>query len=234
VTGDASEAGLVALDRDLWVVRRPLPLWIGDVGARMTVVRLAGGGLWLHSPVAIDDALARELDALGAVRWIVAPNKVHFLFAAACAARHPAAALCGAPGLPEKRRELRFDHVLDKPGDAPWGREIPWLLFEGAPRINELVFLHPTSHTLVLTDLAFHLPAGARDGARLFHRLVGATGRFGPHRLVRSLIRDRERARASLRAMLAWDFDRVVVSHGEVLESGGRAALERAFAFLGT
>jgi hypothetical protein len=61
---------------------------------------------------------------------------------------------------------------------------------------------------------------------------VGATGRFGPHRIVRAFVRDRAAARRSLERILAWDFDRVIVSHGDVLETGGRAALERGFAWL--
>jgi hypothetical protein len=74
-----------------------------------------------------------------------------------------------------------------------------------------------------------------RDGpnrARLFHWLVGATGRFGPHRLIRLGIRDGKAARRSLDRILAWDFERVVMSHGEVVEAGGRRLLEQAFAYL--
>ena len=48
-------ATLEPLAPDLWVARRPLPLVVGDVGARMTVVRLRDGGLVLHSPVRADD-----------------------------------------------------------------------------------------------------------------------------------------------------------------------------------
>ena len=57
-------------------------------------------------------------------------------------------------------------------------------------------------------------------------------GRFGPHRIVRFAIRDRAAARRSLERILAWDFERVVVSHGEVLETGGKRAVEEGFAFL--
>ena len=84
----------------------------------------------------------------------------------------------------------------------------------------------------MLTDLVFNVERGPKNRARLFHWLVGATGRFGPHRIIRLGIRDKAAARRSLDALLAWDFDRVVMSHGEVLESGGRARLEQAFAFL--
>jgi hypothetical protein len=68
--------------------------------------------------------------------------------------------------------------------------------------------------------------------ARFFHWVVGATGRFGPHRLIRTAFRDKAAVRESIDRMLGWDFDRVVMSHGRVLETGGRAAIEAAFAYL--
>jgi Domain of unknown function (DUF4336) len=218
----------------LWAASRPLEVLVGDIGARMTVVRLAGGDLWLHSPVALDAATRAALDRIGSVRWVVGPSKVHHLFLGDYAAAYPAAELCAAPGLPEKRSDLRFHHVLDGSWKAPWQGELPHLLFEGAPLMNEVVFFHPATRTLLLTDLAFHVQPGVRGRARFFHWLVGAApGRFGPHRVIRAGVRDRAAARRSLEQILAWDFDRVVVSHGAVLESGGRARLREAFAFLG-
>jgi hypothetical protein len=217
----------------VWVATRSLPLVVGDVGTRMTVVRLASGELMLHSPVRIDPATRDAVDRVGRVRWIVGPSKVHHLFLGDWTAAHPDAELCGAPGLPEKRRDLRFAHVMDGAWQAPWGGELLHHPFAGAPFMNEVVFFHPASRTLLLTDLAFNVERGAPNRARVFHWLVGAVGRFGPHRIIRFGIRDRAAARRSLATILAWDFDRVIVTHGSVLESGGRAALERGFAFLG-
>jgi hypothetical protein len=227
-----SSEALTQLAPDLWVATRPLPLWVGDIGARMTVVRLADGRLLLHSPVALDAGTRGALDALGPVGWIVGPSKVHHLFLGAWTAAYPAAVLCGTPGLPEKRSDLRFGCVLGEGTPPPWGDGLECFLFEGAPGMNELVFFHPSSRTLVLTDLAFNLPPGAPNRARVFHALVGAAGRFGPHRIVRLAIRDRQAAARSVERLLAWDFDRVVVSHGEVLERGGKAGVARAFAYL--
>jgi hypothetical protein len=222
---------LQALAPELWVATRPLRIVVGDVGCRMTVIRLPDGGLFLHSPVPLDAALRAALERLGPVRWVVGPSKVHHLYLGDYARVYPEAQLCAAPGLPEKRRDLRFHRVLDDAQPPPWGPEIRMRLFRGAPLMNELVFLHVPTRTLVLTDLAFHV---GRDGggARLFHRLVGATGRFGPHRIIRWGIRDRNAARASLDAILAWDFERVVVSHGDVLEHEGRARLGAAFEWI--
>jgi hypothetical protein len=226
-------AALARLDDDLWVAARPLKLIVGDVGCRMTVIRLPDGGLFLHSPVALDDATRAALDQLGPVRWIVGPNKVHHFFLADYVRAYPEARLVGAPGLPEKRRDLRFEHVLHQDTPLPFDAVLRRRHVEGAPLMDEVVFFHPPSRTLVLTDLAFNLPPGARNEARLFHWLVGATGRFGPHRIVRFGIRDRAAARRALADVLEWDFDRVVVAHGEVLTAGGKDALRQGFAFLG-
>lgn len=224
---------LTKLDEDLWVARRPLKLIVGDVGARMTVIRLPDGALLVHSPVALDADTRTALDALGPVRWVLGPCMVHHFHLAGFAAAYPSAALLAAPGLPRKRRDLTFTHVLTDDLELSFGGAIAHHVFAGAPILNEVVLLHRPSRTLVLTDLAFNLPPGARNEARLFHRIVGATGRFGPHRLVRLGIRDRAAAARSLEHVLGWDFDRVIVSHGEVLETGGRSALRDAFAFLG-
>ena len=68
---------------------------------------------------------------------------------------------------------------------------------------------------------------------RIVNWLTSAVGHFGPHRRVRRrAITDRVAARESVRRILEWDFDRVIMSHGEVLESGGRERVRIAFSFL--
>ena len=223
---------LESLAADLWVARRPLRLAVGDVGARMTVLRLPGRSLLLHSPVQLDASLSQALREVGAVKWLLGPSKVHHLFLGDYLKAFPDAALCGAPGLAEKRRDLAFQHVLAPPLPPGWPEGVKLQLVEGAPLMNEVALLHAPSRTLVLTDLVFNVQPGAPNGARLFHWLVGATGHFGPHRLIRFGIRDRAAARRSLDRILAWDFDRVVMSHGEVVSTGGHRLVEQAFAFL--
>lgn len=224
---------LTKLDEDLWVARRPLKLIVGDIGARMTVIRLPDGALLVHSPVPLDADTRIALDALGPVRWVLGPCVQHHFSLPDFAAAYPDVRLLAAPGLAEKRRDLKFAHVLTDDVELPLGGAVEHHVFQGAAILNEVVLLHRPTRTLVLTDLAFNLPPGARNEARLFHRLVGATGRFGPHRVVRLGIRDRAAAARSLEHVLGWDFDRVIVSHGEVLESDGKAAMRAAFAFLG-
>jgi hypothetical protein len=216
------------------VADRPLKLVVGNIGTRMTVIRLADGGLFLHSPVRLDAETRQALNDLGPIRAVVAPSKVHHFFVGDYIAAYPAVRIFGAPGLAEKRRDLSFHSILSDDAPAEWCGEIEQHVFRGAALMNEVVFFHPATRTLLLTDLAFNVPAHPPDGARarLFYWLVGAAGRFGPHRVVRLGIRDRGAARASVDKILRWDFNRIIVTHGDVLETDGQARFAAAFAFL--
>jgi hypothetical protein len=89
-----------------------------------------------------------------------------------------------------------------------------------------VVFLHRASRTLVCLDLCFNVRRSSSLFTRAFMRANGAYGRFGPSRLFRyTMLSDARAMRESVDRILAWDFDRVTVAHGDVLESGGREAL---------
>jgi len=220
------------LGADIWVVERPQTFYGLPVGTRMTVIRLSGGRLLLHSPVALDAALRAELDAVGRVCYAVAPNRVHHLYAGEVARIYPEARLWVAPGLERKRPDLVFEAVLGDAPPAEWREEVGQVFFRGRPYENEVAFFHRASRTLLLCDLAFHFGPRAAAPTRWLMKLLRSYGRFGPSRLDPWLIRDRVAARASLERILAWDFDRVVVAHGEVLESGGREALRAGYSWL--
>lgn len=214
------------------MAERPLRLagWL-DLGTRMTVVRLPCGGTFLHSPVAADATTRAAVDAVGPVRVIVAPNKVHHFFAGEWKRAYPAAKLIGAPGLPEKRRDLAFDDVLLDVPDPLWADVIDQVFVPGMPGMNETVFLHRPSRTLILTDLAMNVIDPQPLGLRFWCWLTGMRD-FGPNRVVKLFTRDRAQVRAAIDRILALDFDRISVTHGDVLEHGGREALRKAFAWL--
>lgn len=223
------------LAANLWIVDRPfkLPIVRAEVGTRMTIIRLADSTLFLHSPVKLDKDLRKALDALGPVSAIVSPNKTHHLFVREYIDTYRQARVYSPPGLSQKRKDLAFDAVLSDEAPPEWRGQLEQHLFCGAPALNEVVFFHPASRTVIFTDLIFNLPAESCADAPLFFWLLGAPGHFGPHRLVRMhAIRDRAAARRSIRTILRWDFDRVIVAHGDVLENGGQARIAAAFNFL--
>lgn len=220
------------LAEDLWVVERPLRFFGLAIGTRMTVVRLRDGSLWLHSPVALDDELKDALLRLGPPRHAVAPNRFHHLFVGEYRRVFPQLRLHAAPGLPAKRHDLSFDAVLSDAPPPEWAEQLDQALVEGLPALNEVVFCHRASRTLIACDLAFNLGPEAPLVTRAAFTLIGGYGRLRPSLLERLLVRDRTRARASLARILDWSFDRVVVAHGSVLESGGHAALRAGYRWL--
>jgi hypothetical protein len=217
---------------NLWVAERPQRFYGLPVGARMTVIRLADGRLLLHSPVALDPELRSELDAIGRVCFVVAPNRVHHLHAGEVAQVYPGARLWVAPGLERKRPDLVFEAVLDDEAPAEWREEVGQVFFRGRPYENEVVFLHRASRTLILCDLAFNFGPSAAAPTRLLMKLLRSYGRLGPSTLDPLLIRDRRAARESLARILAWDFDRIVVAHGDVLGGGGHEILRQGYSWL--
>ncbi len=223
---------LKELAKDIWIAERSQRFFGLEVGTRMTVIRLADGSLLLHSPVALDRGLRSELDSIGRVRFAVAPNRVHHLYAGKVAEVYPEARLWVAPGLESKRPDLEFVAILGDEALAEWQGEVDQTFFRGRPYENEVVFLHRSSRTLIMCDLAFNFGPGTATATRLLMKLIRSYGRFGPSKLDPLLIRDRAAARQSLERILAWDFDRVVVAHGEVLESGGQGALREGYSWL--
>ena len=220
------------LSPDLWVAERALRFFGIEIGTRMTVARLADGSLFVHSPSALDSETRHDLDALGAVRFVVAPNRFHHLFVGDYFGAYPEARIYAAPGLAEKRRDLAFHGVLGDDAEPAWADQIDQLVFRAMALFNEVVFCHRRSRTLILTDLAFNVQEAPSLVARFLFRLTGAYRRFGADRIGKCLIRDRQAGRAALDRILAWDFDRVIVAHGDVLKTGGHETLRTSFAWL--
>src|SRR5918993_3242039 len=87
-------------------------VWIVDSGphrmlglpmpVRMTVIRLGGGDLWLHSPTRFDEGLRREMEAVGRIRHLVAPSIAHWSFLQEWQRNCPDAVTWAAPGLRER------------------------------------------------------------------------------------------------------------------------------------
>ncbi len=218
---------------DLWILDHPQRLPGGlRMSTRMTIVRLPGGDLWLHSAVPLSDADAAAIDALGPVRHIVAPNLLHHLYLAPARARWPAARVWAPPGLRDKRPDLAIDAHLT--GDAPtaWAGAIAALPIDGAPPIAETVFVHRPSATLIVGDLVFAIRRAEGLRTRLAFWLMGVLGGVRQSRAWRLLTRDRPAAAAAAERVLAEPFDRLVPCHGDVIAAGAHAEVERALTWM--
>lgn len=216
----------------LWSQKRPLRFFGLEFGTRMTVIRLADGSLFLHSPTRLDDDTRSALDELGSVRHVVSPNKLHHLFIADYAAAYPEARLYAPPGLKKRRPLLRFHGELDDYAPAAWAGEIEQIVFRGHPWMQEVLFFHPASRSLLVADLLMYFHEEAAPMTRLLARTFGMYAKPSLPVDFRWTITDRQAARRSVARILDWNFDRIVLSHGRVIDRNGKRAMRQAFAWL--
>jgi hypothetical protein len=220
--------------KDIWGIEEDLKLPGGLLlPTRSTVLRLEDGRLILHSPLAIDDSRKREIDALGEVAFLVAPSCIHWMFLRRAAEHYPKARVLGAPGLEKKvRGGLRIEPLPESGRIADVGDQLRVERIQGVPYMTEHVFLHEASRSLVVTDLMFNVHATRSFGMQLFLRLMGAWKKTAQSRAWRFLMRDRAAAARSAMAVLSWDFERVVVGHGDVVEENARTRAQDALTWM--
>lgn len=216
------------LHDNLYVVEQGFALYGAELGIRMTVVRLPNGELWLHSPVRYGANLAAQLAELGPVKHIVSPSKMHRLFVLEWIAAFPGIAHYVAPGMTLRAPGAALPTALAKQPPREWGGALDLAEIQGIPDLNEVEFYHPASRSLILTDLCFNIREG-NFWTRLFFKLNGdAFGRLALTRVFRRFIKDPVVFRASLQRLGRWDFDRLIVSHGEIIEHDGKLHLAEA------
>jgi hypothetical protein len=217
---------------DVWVVDGPAIRFHGmPFTTRMTVVRLEGG-LWIHSPIEPDPALAAAIDVLGPVRYLIAPNSLHYWWIPDWKTAYPAAEVWAVPGAKDRaKRALPVDRTLSR--DIPrWADAIDHTIVEGR-LFTEAVFCHRATGTAMLADLIENFePARLRSRTmRAMVKLAGCADPDGkaPIDMRWSFAGKHAKLREAVDYMVAWDPTRVVLAHGRWYDHDGRAELERAF-----
>jgi Domain of unknown function (DUF4336) len=214
----------------VWYAQQPLKFGPISITTRMTVVRLRDGSLWVHSPISPSPDLIEELQKLGTVRYVLAPNKSHHLFFLAFLSAHPGAQGFIAAGLETKRPDLsRFPRISR---EVPWISELQGFFIEGLPILNETVWFHIDSGTLVVTDLLFCISETNQGIAALVSKLLGIHGTLGMSRTMRLAIKDKQALARSVLPLLALPVQRVIVAHDQIINDQPRAKLAQAFAWL--
>lgn len=220
------------IDESLWVLDKPFRIMGAELGGRMTVVRLAGGALLVVSPVRTTPEERTALDRIGPIRHIVAPNQMHYLYVAELGSLYPEARIYVAPGLPDKAKDLRYDEVLGDTTPPALAADVQTTVIGGMPSLNEVAILAKASRTLILTDLLFNITHSDHPWTRLFFKLNRGYGKLAATRILRSVMKDKAMVRAGVDRLLQWDFDRLVVTHGEIVERDAKPQVREAFSFL--
>jgi hypothetical protein len=127
---------------------------------------------------------------------------------------------------------LFFEGLLGGEQPTLWAENFEQIVFHGNAFVTEVEFLHRPSHTLIMTDFIQNYRAGPDDPVGNFIKRLGGVLGCGVPLDIRLSFVYRAAARRSLARLLSWDFDRLVIAHGECLDRDAKAALARAFRWL--
>ena len=223
---------------NVWVVDSgPIKAMGLELPIRMTVIRLASGGMWLHSPTRFDEKLRAEIEAIGPLQHLVAPNIAHWTFLKEWQAHCGGVTTSAAPELRKraqvKAAGVRLDRDLTETPPPDWAEEIDQAIVPGALGFREVAFFHRPSRTLLLTDIIQNLEGEKLPFAtRVFATVTGARGGTTPFYVRLALRGRRKEAAEAVRRMIAWAPERVIFTHGRFFERDGTRALTRAMAWL--
>jgi len=180
---------------------------------RMAIAQLSEGGLWVWSPIELSPGLDRAVGALGPVRHIVSPNKIHHL---------------------KRRPDLHFNTDLGDEADSAWAADIDQTIFRGSFAMEEVAFFHRPSRSAIFGDLVQrHDPAKMKGFTRLLMRLDGLVGEHGstPREWRASFLR-RSSARLARARVLVWEPEKLVIAHGACAREDATRILARALAWM--
>ena len=221
---------MTPLAENLWLFPYPLRLLGADLRRNVTVMRLASGDLVIHStgPFTPEDVAA--INALGRPRWLLDTMLRHETFAKNGKQAFPEATYLAPEGF-SKGAGFPTQPLINQPD---WSGEIEVLRLDGVPSMEEHVVLHQPTRTLIVADLIFNFGAEASAWTHLLMcAAVGTKHGPGMARSIRWTAKDRAALRASLTRMMAWDFDRLIVGHGDLIATGAKAQVAAALARAG-
>ncbi|MCZ4291147.1 DUF4336 domain-containing protein [Hoeflea alexandrii] len=231
---------LKQLANDIWIADGDIVDFYGfPYPTRCVVVRLADGGLWVWSPIALTSGLRAEIEQLGQPAHLVSPNKIHHLYLQDWHAAYPEARLWGPQSTISKRTDLAFEAPLEDNPPEVWRQDIDQAWFRGSGFLDENVFFHRASQTAIIADMSEnftedflrrHWSGWKRCIARVWGIVEGKG--YAPLEVRWSFL-SRGPLRAARDKVLGWNPKRVVMAHGRIQQSGGRSYLAKAFEWIG-
>ncbi|HFD12119.1 MAG TPA: DUF4336 domain-containing protein [Crenotrichaceae bacterium] len=227
---------LKKFDDNIWICDGKTVNFYGfPYSTRMTVIQLSQGDLWVHSPVELNEQLKKELDKLGKVVFLISPNKIHHLFLSEWVSAYSDANCYASPGLASKRQDIHFTKELTLQPEKEWVNEIEQTIFLGSPAMEEVVFFHISSKTLILADLIENFnPTAFNCWQKKIARVVGILSPNGktPVDWRISFFLGKKKAQKALDIMLGWKPENIIISHGECILGNAPEFLEKSFGWV--
>lgn len=217
----------------IWIKEYPVRYAGTHFSSRMTITRLSNGKLFLHSPCEIDKATKAAIESLGHVEFIVAPGSYHYLHVASAQKAFPEAETFICPGIERKQPHLEFNGLLADRPDERWQDDFDQVLVRGNRFIWEVAFFHKATRTLMLVDMIENFTDETQDVnwfLKLWFKLVFRMwNNPKPAPEYQLGWNDKEAASNSLRKILNWNFEKIIISHGDLIEENAKEVALKAW-----
>jgi hypothetical protein len=215
----------------IWLSERHL--WFGGVRlrSRMTVVRLADGRLWVHSASEPTPGLCAALDRLGEVSWVVVPNRYHHIHAGAMKARYPDAQVIGPASAKVRNDSVALDVAIEDERLRALVPELSPVALRGVPFLDETLFFHAKTRTLIAADLMMCGCPADHWTWRWASHVCGQYLRYKAPPDVRWHTRAGPIVRQSLEEIAKLPLERILVAHSDPVEDRPGEQLEEAWRF---
>ncbi|MGL1921163.1 MAG: DUF4336 domain-containing protein [Hyphomicrobiales bacterium] len=205
------------IDKDLWVKESHF-MALGCKGStRMTILKTSQG-LLIHSPVTLTNEDIEQINALGKVAHIVAPNLFHHIHFAKCATIFPDAKCWAAKGLGEKLENAPVHSQLAASQPIFDNDELVQIDILGH-KLNETVFYHTASSTLITADFLYNYQSEQNTAEKLFFRALNCYGKPAVPFYHAMAVFNKRDFLISLKQISELPFTRVIMSHGRIIES---------------
>ena len=181
----------------------------------------------LISPVPHLKKFKDQVEGLGPITDIVAPNGFHHLGINDAIEMYPDAKLWGVPALKTKRSDINWSHIL--PENWPFQGTLDAIPLLGMPKIDEMIFYLSSEKTLIVSDLFFNHIHGKGFGYWMVFNMFGTYKRFAVSKFFMKFIKNNQEFKQSLQKILALNIEKIIVSHGEDVLENAKEKLLMAF-----
>ncbi|THU83081.1 hypothetical protein K435DRAFT_435838 [Dendrothele bispora CBS 962.96] len=224
---------------NVWTFSAPFKLGILPFGIRSTAIRLSNGDVWVLASTPLTEQTKEGIDKLGSVKWIMNSSLAHHFHLGEFKKAYPDAKLIGVNGIGEKKSAegLVFDGEYGKDLDVEtrygFEDEIKSCYFSGSAS-KEVAWYHTASKTLIVGDLMVNLPATeqfskSKTSAKLpFINTLSPSGMLLKRTLWGSGL-DKDAMRRDIKTVSEWDFERIILAHGNIIEKDAKKAWENAY-----
>lgn len=205
----------------------PLKTLGADLRRNVTIIRLASGKLVVHSTAPFDSEDVRAIRELGEPAWLIDTLLRHDTFAKQGREAFPEIPYLAPLGFTAESG-VQTRPILPAPEE--WTGELDVLELRGIPKLEEHVVLHKASKTLIVADLLVNFGPNEGLWSEILLNVATVHGDHDPgvtHVFKKGVV-DAELFKDSIKELLSWDFDRIIVGHGEIIPTGGREKLHVA------